>query len=46
MKHQDLINRMTLKEKTSLLSGQDFWRMQDIAKHDIPSLTLQTVHTA
>ncbi|KRW91334.1 glycosyl hydrolase family 3 [Alicyclobacillus tengchongensis] len=40
MKHKDLIARMTLEEKASLLSGKDFWHMQNIANHDIPSLTL------
>ena len=30
LKYQELINKMTLEEKASLLSGKDFWQTRDI----------------
>ncbi len=38
MKHQDLINKMTLEEKASLLSGFDFWRTKEINRLGIPGV--------
>ncbi len=40
MKYKKLIDRMTLKEKASLMSGKDFWQTQDLQKYDIPSMFL------
>ena len=38
--HQDLIDQMTLEEKASLLSGQNFWNTKPIPRLDIPSIML------
>lgn len=35
---QDLIKRLTLKEKAKLCSGLDFWHLQGIARLGIPSI--------
>lgn len=40
MKYQELIGKMTLEEKASLLSGKDFWQTVDIERLGIPSMTL------
>lgn len=40
MKYKDLINKMTIEEKASLLSGKDFWQTQDIKHLGIPSMFL------
>ncbi len=40
MKHQDILDKMTLEEKTSLLSGKNFWESQGIEKYGIPSAFL------
>ncbi len=40
MNYQDLIEKMTLEEKASLLSGKDFWQTVDIERLGIPSMTL------
>ncbi|CUX21566.1 glycoside hydrolase family 3 N-terminal domain-containing protein [Clostridium sp. C105KSO13] len=40
MKYQELIDKMTLEEKSSLLSGKDFWQTVDIERLGIPSMTL------
>ena len=39
-KHQDLIDKMTLKEKASLVSGKDFWQTMNIDSVGIPSAFL------
>ena len=39
-KHQDLINKMTLTEKASLVSGKDFWQSMNIDRLGIPSAFL------
>ena len=39
-KHQDLINKMTLEEKASLVSGKDFWQSMNIDRLGIPSAFL------
>ena len=40
MKYNDLISRMTLEEKASLMSGKDFWQSRDIGRLNIPSMFL------
>lgn len=40
MRYQELIGKMTLEEKTSLLSGKDFWQTVDIKRLGIPSMIL------
>lgn len=40
MKHQDLIKQMTLEEKASLMSGQNFWNTKAIKRLGIPSIML------
>lgn len=40
MKHAEIISKMTLEEKASLLSGKDFWQTQDLPKHGIKSMFL------
>lgn len=39
-KHQSLIKKMTLEEKASLLSGENFWNTKAIERLDIPSIML------
>ena len=38
--YQDLITQMTLEEKASLLSGQNFWNTKPIPRLGIPSIML------
>ena len=33
---KDLISRMTLEEKASLCSGQDFWHTKEVARLGVP----------
>ncbi|SDY10827.1 beta-glucosidase [Evansella caseinilytica] len=40
MKYKELINKMTLEEKASLMSGKDFWQTQDIERLGINSMFL------
>ena len=40
MKHQDIIEKMTLEEKASLLSGKNFWETQEIPSVGLPSIFL------
>ncbi|MCR5490639.1 MAG: glycoside hydrolase family 3 C-terminal domain-containing protein [Bacilli bacterium] len=40
MKHADIIEKMTLEEKTSLLSGKNFWETMDIPHLGIPHIFL------
>jgi beta-glucosidase len=40
MKYIDLINQMTLEEKASLMSGQNFWNTKAIERLGIPSIML------
>ncbi|WP_019640561.1 glycoside hydrolase family 3 C-terminal domain-containing protein [Paenibacillus fonticola] len=40
MKYLQIINRMTLEEKASLMSGKDFWQTQDIEHLGIHSIFL------
>ncbi len=40
MKHQKLIDQMTLEEKASLMSGADFWNTKPVERLGIPSIML------
>src|SRR5699024_7140647 len=40
MKYKDLIDKMTLKEKVSLMSGKDFWQSENIDRLGVPSMFL------
>ncbi|MFT4413291.1 beta-glucosidase family protein [Fredinandcohnia humi] len=40
MKYKDLIRKMTLEEKASLMSGKDFWQTMDIERLGINSMFL------
>lgn len=40
MKYKELIKKMTLEEKASLMSGKDFWQTQDISRLGINSMFL------
>lgn len=40
MKYKDLIKKMTLEEKASLMSGKDFWQSMDIERLNIPNMFL------
>ena len=39
-KYQNLIDKLTLKEKAYLVTGKDFWQTKDISRLDIPSAFL------
>lgn len=38
MKHQEIIEKMTLEEKAAFLSGKNEWQSRDIARLGIPSI--------
>ncbi|TXC90688.1 glycosyl hydrolase [Metabacillus litoralis] len=40
MKHKNIIQQMTLEEKASLMSGQNFWNTKAIERLGIPSIML------
>ena len=40
MKYKKLIEQLTLEEKSSLMSGKDFWQTQNIDRLGIPSIFL------
>ena len=40
MKHQELLNKLTLEEKVSLCSGKDFWTLKGIPRLGIPGIML------
>ena len=40
MKYKDLIKKMTLEEKASLMSGKDYWQSNDIERLGIKSMFL------
>lgn len=40
MKYQNIIEKMTLEEKVSLLSGKDFWQTKAIDRLSIPAMFL------
>lgn len=37
MKHQNIIEKMTLEEKAAFLSGKNEWQSRDISRLGIPS---------
>ena len=40
MKHRELISRMTLEEKASLLSGANFWNTKPVPRLGVPGMML------
>ena len=38
MKHQELLNKLTLEEKVALCDGENFWNLKAMEKYDIPSI--------
>lgn len=40
MKHQDIIEKMTLEDKIALCSGKDFWHTKDMPQYDLPSIMM------
>lgn len=40
MKHQEIINRLTLEEKAALMSGKSVWETKDYPEKGIPSIFL------
>ncbi len=40
MKYRDLITKMTIEEKVSLLAGKDFWTTHSIERLNIPSMAM------
>lgn len=40
MKHQELLNKLTLEEKVALCSGKDFWTLKGISRLGIPEIIL------
>ncbi len=40
MKHQDIISKMTLKEKAAFLNGQNEWQTWDFPRLDIPAMNM------
>ena len=40
MKHQDIIDQLTLEEKCHLLSGRDFWQTQSVKRLGVENVTL------
>ena len=40
MKHQDIIEKLSLEEKCHLLSGRDFWQTQSVKRLGVENMTL------
>lgn len=40
MKHKDILSKLTLAEKCALLSGADVWHTHNVARLNIPAITL------
>ena len=40
MKHQDILQQLSLEEKCNLLSGRDFWASNSVEHAGVPSMTL------
>lgn len=38
MKHQDIINRLSLEDKARLCSGKDYWHIEGLPQFDLPEL--------
>ena len=39
-KYQEIIDKLSLKQKASLVTGKDFWQSRDILEANIPSAFL------
>lgn len=40
MKHQNILDKMTLEEKCYLFSGKDFWQSRSVKRLGIPNMTM------
>ena len=40
MKHQEILNKLTLEEKVGLCSGKDFWNLRGVKRLGIPEIML------
>ncbi|MDC7124884.1 MAG: glycoside hydrolase family 3 C-terminal domain-containing protein [Spirochaetales bacterium] len=40
LKYKELIDKLTIAEKASLMSGKDFWQTKELAEQGIPSIFL------
>lgn len=40
MKHSEIINKMTLKEKAELVSGENYWYLHEVKKAGLPKIML------
>ena len=40
LKHEDILQKLSLKEKCYLLSGRDFWSTYSVQKKGVPSINL------
>ena len=40
MNTEELMGRLTLREKADLLTGKDFWQTQEVEREGIPSIFL------
>lgn len=40
MKHEDILKKMSLEEKASMLSGKNFWESMDYPEYGIPTMFL------
>lgn len=40
MKHEEILDKMTLEEKIALCSGKDFWHTKDFEQYGISSMMM------
>lgn len=40
MKHSEIINKMTLKEKAELVSGENYWYLREVKKAGLPKIMM------
>ena len=40
MKHQDILNKLTLEEKAGLCSGKDFWHLKSVERLGLPEIMI------
>ncbi len=40
MKTEDVLKKLSLKEKIALCSGEDFWHTKELSKHGIPAMMM------
>ena len=40
MENKELLQKMTLEEKVSLLSGKDFWHLRGVERLGIPEIMI------